>query len=302
MYEIILVPLDGSELAQIALPYAEKVAGRLGSQITLLYVSGTTEDKFHNMHQFYLQKMVENTRLEAERYLDNPESKTAKVEAAILLGDPAEEIVDFAEKGDIGLIVMSTHGRSGIKRWAMGSVADKVLRATNKPVALVRAKHTRPNDSQELILNRILVTLDGSKQGETVLAYIEELAFKLNTELILLQVVVPDYHIYSGGGQEYSVYSEQQLESAKALARDYLESLVVGLQQKGISAKSHVTFGTAADEIIKFADAVDAGLVAMSTHGRSGVSRWALGSVAERVLRAGNTPILLVRVPGSGTE
>lgn len=302
MYERILVPLDGSELAQIALPYAEKVAGRLGSNITLLYVRAATEDKFHNMHQFYLQKMTEDVKLEAERYLDNPKSKTIKVEAAILPGDPAEEIVDYAEKGGIGLIVMSTHGRSGIKRWAMGSVADKVLRATNKPLALIRAKHAHPDAPGKSILNRILVTLDGSKQGETVLPYIEELAFKLKSELILLQVVGTDYHIYSGGGQEYGVYSEQQLESTKALARDYLEGLVVGLQQKGITAKSHVTFGTAADEIIRLADAIDADMLAMSTHGRSGVSRWALGSVAERVLRAGNTPILLVRVPGSGTE
>lgn len=302
MYERILVPLDGSELAQIALTYAEKLAGRLGSRITLVYVSETAEDRYQHMHQFYLQKMIEATKHNAEGYIENPEIKEIKVDAVVLIGDPSEEIVVYGEKEDIGLIVMSTHGRSGIKRWAMGSVADKVLRATKQPLALIRAKHAYPDITGRAILGRILVTLDGSKQSEAVIPYIEELASKLRSEVILLQVIAPDYHIYTGAGQEYGVYAEQQLNSARALARDYLEELVTGMKQKGITAESRVTFGTAADEIIKFADALEAGLVAMSTHGRSGVSRWALGSVAERVLRAGSTPLLLVRTPGAGTE
>jgi nucleotide-binding universal stress UspA family protein len=106
LYERILVPLDGSELAQIALPYAEKLAGRLGSSITLLYVSSSTEDRYQHMHQFYLQKMVEATNQAAERYIESPGAKAVKVEATILAGDPAEEIVDYADKEDFGLIIM----------------------------------------------------------------------------------------------------------------------------------------------------------------------------------------------------
>jgi nucleotide-binding universal stress UspA family protein len=184
----------------------------------------------------------------------------------------------------------------------MGSVADKVLRATNQPLALIRAKHANTDVPDYKLLNKTLVTLDGSKQSEVVIPYIEELASRLKAEVILLQVVAPDYHIYTGGSQEYGIYSEQQMESVKAFSRDYLEEIVARLKQKGVAAQSEVRFGTAADEIIKFADAIDVSIVAMSTHGRSGVSRLALGSVAERVLRAGNTPLLLVRLPGAGTE
>ena len=133
MYERILVPLDGSELAQISLPYAEKLAKALGSQIILIYVSESDEDRYHHMHQFYLQQMVEAAKRDAERFQDRQEVGTIKVDSVITAGDPAEEIVEYASKQDIGLIVMSTHGRSGIKRWAMGSVADKVLRATVQP-------------------------------------------------------------------------------------------------------------------------------------------------------------------------
>ena len=303
MYERILVPLDGSELAQIALPYAEKLAGVLGSQLILIYVSESVDDQYHHMHQFYLQQMVEAAKQNAERYLDKQEGRTIKVDSVILIGAPAEEIVKYAGQEDIGLIVMSTHGRSGIKRWAMGSVVDKVLRATKQPLALVRAKGARPDMLGERnILSKILVTLDGSKESEAVIPYIEELASKLQAEVILLQVIEPDYHIYAAGGPEYGVYAEQQMESMKKFARDYLEEIITRLKQREVTAKAEIMLGTVAETIINFADQTNASLVAMTTHGRSGVSRWAFGSVAERVLRAGNTPLLLVRTPRAITE
>lgn len=303
MYERILVPLDGSELAQIALPYAEKLAGVLGSQIILIYVSESTEDRYNHMHQFYLQQMVEAAKQNAQRYLDKQDERTIKVDSMILVGDPAEEIVDYAGKEDIGLIVMSTHGRSGIKRWAMGSVADKVLRSAKQPMAIIRAKGARPDMLGERnILSKILVALDGSKESEAVIPYIEELASKLQAEVILLQVIAPDYHIYAAGGPEYGVYAEQQMESMKKFARDYLEEIITRLKRREVTAKAEIMFGTAAETILNFADQANVSMVAMTTHGRSGVSRWALGSVAERVLRAGNTPLLLVRTPGATTE
>ncbi len=303
MYERILVPLDGSELAQIALPYAEKLARALGSRIILIYVSELTEDHYNHMHQFYLRQMVETTKQDAEAFPDKQGLGTIKVESAILVGDPADQILGYAEKQDIGLIVMSTHGRSGIKRWAMGSVADKVLRAAKQPVALIRAKGARPDMVGERpLLSRIIVALDGSKESKAVIHYIEELASKLQSEVILLQVIVPEHHIYATGGAEYGVYNEQQLESMKKLGRASLEEIVTGLKQKGISARAEILLGPAAETIINFADQIHATLVAMTTHGRSGVSRWARGSVAERVLQAGNTPLLLVRSPGATTE
>jgi nucleotide-binding universal stress UspA family protein len=155
---------------------------------------------------------------------------------------------------------------------------------------------------ERTILSKILVALDGSKESEAVIPYIEELASKLQAEVILLQVIAPDYHIYAAGGPEYGVYAEQQIESMKKFARDYLEEIITRLKQRGVTAKSEIMLGTAAETIINFADQTNASLVAMTTHGRSGVSRWAIGSVAERVLRAGNTPLLLVRSPGAPIE
>jgi nucleotide-binding universal stress UspA family protein len=287
----------------MALPYAEKLARALGSRIILIYVSELTENQYNNMHQFYLRQMVETTKQDAEAFPDKQGLGTIKVESTVLVGNPADQILEYAEKQDIGLIVMSTHGRSGIKRWAMGSVADKVIRAAKQPIALIRAKGARPDMLVERpLLSRIIVALDGSEESKAVIPYIEELASKLQAEVILLQVIVPDYHIYATGGSGYGAYDEQQLESMKKLGRAYLEEIITGLKQRGVSARAEILLGTAAETIINFADQIHAGLVAMTTHGRSGVSRWALGSVAERVLQAGNTPLLLVRTREATTE
>ena len=299
MYEKILVPLDGSELAEVALPYAEELAGRLGSEITLVFVltpgSESVPDPYRRLHQYYIEKMVENTKEGAERYVKKPQGKAIKVEPRILVGNPAEEIVEYASKEDIGLIVMATHGRSGISRWALGSVANKVVRATERPVGLIRAKGARPDVRQKGILNKALVPLDGSKEGEAVIPYIEELASRLKAEVVLLQVLSTSYHVITAEGYGYVIYTDQQMESDKAFARDYLEKVGARLKRKGVIVKSEVRLGIAAEEIIKLADEMYADVVAMSTHGRSGVGRWVFGSVADRVLHEGNTPLLLVR-------
>jgi nucleotide-binding universal stress UspA family protein len=118
LYKRILVPLDGSELAQLTMPFAEKIAGRLGSQIMLLYVSESLEDSRNPEHQLYLQRMITVAKADIKQYTDKLKGKRIKVESEILVGDPASEIVDYAQKEDFSLIVMSTHGRSGIKRRA----------------------------------------------------------------------------------------------------------------------------------------------------------------------------------------
>jgi len=298
MYEKILVPLDGSELAEIALPYAEELAGRLGSEVNLLAVSESAETESYHEHLIYVERMVESTKRGIEMYLEKPHGRAIKVDSRILVGHPAEEIVDYADKADIDLIVMATHGRSGVRRWVLGSVADKVVRATKRPVALIRAKDTRPEIREKGILNKVLVPLDGSKESEAVIPYIEELASKLEAEVVLLRILEVNYEIFQASQLE-------QLESARVAAKDYIEKTAAQLKQRGVAASTEfreVMVSAAAEEIIKLADEIRVDLVAMSTHGRSGVSRWTFGSVADRVLHEGNTPLLLVRTPGASIE
>ena len=152
------------------------------------------------------------------------------------------------------------------------------------------------------MFERILVPLDGSKVGEAALPYVEELVSTLapsvKPEVTLLQVVSSlSYPVIAGEASVRVPYTGKELEQIKKKARSYLNKAGESLKSKGAIVKIKVATGKAVDEILKATDETKADLVAMSTHGRSGLSRWAFGSVTDRVLRAGNVPILMVRAP-----
>ena len=148
---------------------------------------------------------------------------------------------------------------------------------------------------------KILVPLDGSKVGENALPLIEELLSKMSPkvarEVTLFQAISSVAYPAASEGEFVGVaYTEKELAQRKKQAADYLEKTSEGLRRQDVVVETRVGVGSAADEIIKAADEIKADLIAMSTHGRSGLSRWALGSVTDRVLRAGSVPILVVRV------
>jgi nucleotide-binding universal stress UspA family protein len=252
----------------------------------------------------YTDQDIEQLKADTKKYLEKAGEALkgtgfhTKYEVAV--GDPAKEIVDYADEHDIGLIIMATHGRSGIKRWAIGSVADKVARYARQPVMIIRAKSDHRHAIKSGTLKKIIVPLDGSPASEAVIPYIGELADKLKAEVILFQAMADLYHLTSTGKVIIKVpYTEKEIEQFKADTIRYLEKVGERLKAKGISTKFEVTVGDPAEEIINLADKTGADLVAMSTHGRSGIARWALGSVADKVLHAGNTPLLLVRASGA---
>ena len=153
MREKIVVPLDGSRLAEVALPYAEEIAGKMGSEIILLSVLQSEEAHEYQKHQNYATKIVNVTKRHIEKYLEKSGSRAINIGTATRSGSPAEGILDYVGKGNSKLIVMATHGRSGLSRWAVGSVADKVVRATTKqPMILIRAKGSRPDIREKRIL------------------------------------------------------------------------------------------------------------------------------------------------------
>ena len=148
---------------------------------------------------------------------------------------------------------------------------------------------------------RILVPLDGSKVGEAALPLVEELVSKLSPELkaevTLLQVLSPTYYFVAGEGSAAVPYTEIEIEQIKNRAMGYLDKVGEGLRNKGAIVECKVGVGKAAEEIIKTTDEIDIGLVVMLTHGRSGLSQWAFGSVTAKVLRGGHRPVLMVRAP-----
>ncbi|MFC1915461.1 universal stress protein [Chloroflexota bacterium] len=149
---------------------------------------------------------------------------------------------------------------------------------------------------------RILVPLDGSKVGESALVHVEELvskmAPKVKTEVILFQVISSlTHYVIAGEASTQVPYTEKELGQIKERAKGYLNKAGEGLRSKGAIVKTKVATGKATEEIVKAADEVKASLIAMSTHGRSGLSRLTFGSITDKVLRTGTVPILVVRAP-----
>lgn len=277
MYNKVIVPLDGSPLAEVALPYAEEVAGKLGTKITLLTVMSSEEAEEYQNHQSYITRIADNTRRHVSKYVENPASKDIVVEAVTRSGNAAGGILNFTEKGYPSLIIMATHGRSGLSRWAVGSIADKIVRSTSlQPVMLIRAHGAHPDIRAKRILKRVLVPLDGSTESEAVIPFITEIARSLQMEITLLRVIPK-----SGN-------SQTDVET-------YLQNWCEQFNQEELTADFCMQTGAAADEIIDLADTLASDLVAMSTRGQTATSLWALGSVAHKVLLGGNTPLLLIK-------
>ena len=288
MFQRILVTLDGSKLAELARPYAEEIARALNSEVVLVSVCRPGESQYRNMHQLYLKQMAELMRANV---------KGAKVKGVVIDGRPAEEIINYAEKNGADLIIMTSHARTGIMPWSMGNIANKVMRRVSIPALLVKVADLKIEKGA--LLSRILIPLDGSEAGEATLPYVRELASKLQSEVFLRQVIPHGQHVHTIGGLDFFLYAEQQIESMKADANQYFEKARGKLSGIKGDVRTEVRVGDAAQEIIKFAQETNSRLVALSTHGHSGVRQWIFGDVAHKVLHASNTPILMVRASGT---
>ena len=151
------------------------------------------------------------------------------------------------------------------------------------------------------MIEKILIPLDGSEVAESVLLYVEELVPKLapglKVEVTLFQVLSPTYYVVAGEAGAPVPYTEMEIEQIKSRAMSYLDKVGEGLRNRGAIVECKVGVGKAAEEIIKITDEIAAGLVVMLTHGRSGISQWAFGSVTAKVLKGGHRPVLMVRAP-----
>ena len=188
---------------------------------------------------------------------------------------------------------MTTHGRSGFARWVMGSVADKVLRTSRRPLLLV---HMRDEGQiADVQLKRILVPLDGSPLAESVLPFVEDLAVGLDASLLLQSVIVPTAALYAGTLLPSTPPVLTEIEGGM---REYVNRVAKRLERAGIRVDTNVAIGYAAETILDAAKQGSADLIALSTHGRSGPERWVLGSVADAVVRHSDRPCLVIPARG----
>ena len=296
----ILVPLDGSRLAEQALSCALTLGQGLPAELILFRAVSIPSDVQDALDKADLDPdpLFEKLESEAGEYLEAMIRLVSKpglsLRQVVRRGLAADAILDYAEQMDVQFIVMASHGYTGIKRWRHGSVAERVLQKAGAPLLLVRARETGSTGLPEACpCRRILVPLDGSPLAEQVLPAVTRIAMALGCEVTLFQV--PTLYASSSLIGEWYMPRQDTFAIADEDARVYLERLAGELNQQGIPSATATGAGAVADCIIDHADANDLDLIAMCTHGRTGLARWALGSVADRVLRAGDKPILLVR-------
>ncbi len=300
MYTQILIPLDGSNTAEKVLPCARYFVAKFKIPVQLLAVVDIAEMVTHISADKarFVETMIENGVRSSENYLSEV-AKTfpgAEVKCTVEKGRAEEVIIEKGKTDREILITMATHGRSGLNRFLLGSIAEKVLRGAANPLLLVRA--TRPARSAvEATLKSIIIPLDGSELAESLLPMVAGVAEKLDVEVVLFRAYHIPYTPYANNESFYAGVSFSELiASARDEANEYLEKKVAELKKLGVKKVTCVSKeGIASDEIIVLGRETPDNLIAMCSHGRTGMERWVVGSVTETVVRHADEPVLVVR-------
>jgi len=296
MFEDLLVPLDGSSLAECVLPHAVALTRMFGGRVTLLRVLETLRPAERGRYVDPLDWHIR--KAEATAYLDGVLSRLRALEiearTALVEGQPAEQIIDYARSEKVSLILLASHGRSGLSGWNISSVVQKTILRAYVPTMIVRAYHTTPPDLDGLRYGNVLVPLDGSQRAECVLPLASVLTRSHASQLILAHVVCkPEVPRRSPLAKEEATLVDQITECNRREAARYFDQLrsrLSGSIETRLIVDRDVT--AALHEVIE-REHVD--LVVLSAHGYSGGSRWPYGSVALNLIAYGVTPLLIVQ-------
>lgn len=294
MYSAILVPLDGSTFGEAALPTAIELARRSGARLHLAHVRSewplmwgevpaNVDVPAWSGEEEYMRKAATQAHEELQH----------EVVSAILEPPEADALAGYISSRHIGLVVMTTHGRSGLSRAWLGSVATELLRHSPVPILLIRPPETgRP---APLDLQRILVPLDGSPRSQRILGPATELGRLTGARYTLLNVVRPTFVVgqYVPEGARVDAVG---LDRDRDRADQYLAEPAGLLREEGLNAEAVTLVDVQpAHAILRYADEIDADVIAMATHGYGALGRLAFGSVADKVVRGGQRPVLTVR-------
>lgn len=315
MYSQILVPLDGSDLAEHALPFAVTLSRALNCPVELLRIPVNQPANLGNEFDFtpiaYDSMCVEGRETECREYLDSVAEPVRKqginVSTKVRSGPASALIIEETLNDENTIVVMASHGRSGVARWIMGSVADAVLRESGGPLLLVRP--TIGEKTKDPHLDRIIVPIDGSVVAEQVLPHVTGLAKSLGLGVDLVRVTpsVAEYYRTASvnpiGGVPGNAnpYYEEFVKGVDVEAESYLKLIKGRLEGEGVtSIETHLLHGNPASVITDMARSNLGNLIMIATHGRSGIGRWALGSVADSIARQSGCPVFLIRAQEKG--
>ncbi|MFN2276032.1 MAG: universal stress protein [Candidatus Promineifilaceae bacterium] len=290
MFSRILVPLDGSALAESALSLAEQfIEGSEGRLILLRVVPYFTVLAADPLLYEEMNRLGEDEALAYLRSIRNELPDPGKADIVCQVGSAADSILQYSMENDVDLIVMSSHGRSGINRWVYGSVAERIMSQAPCPTLIINARQS----SREGAPSKILVPLDGSGLAEQALHPALDLAQLLDAELYLLSVTTSG-ELRIETASEAGAFAD--IENGEVVkAKDYLQDLAENLDYQKVNYDVEIASGSVAEAIMDYAAENGMELIIMSSHGRTGLKRWVYGSVAEKVLRGACCATMIVR-------
>jgi nucleotide-binding universal stress UspA family protein len=304
MYKNILVPLDGSDFGQQGLPMAISILEGASARLHLVHVTSSLIPEYASIPasgQLFDAAVIERElRDDMSWYLRGvaaslPDAVTSEV--ALLSGGAGDAIAAYAKENAVDLIVMATHGRGGLNRAWLGSVAESVVKESPAPVLLVR-----PGDGENgvtpsaLTSGPVLVPLQDMEFSGRIVPYARALAHSIGAAVVLLDVVIPLERRARVIEARLPDDDSRLVSDAIQRDRDYLEPIAEELRKDGLVVTVRVIEApSAAGAILKEAASIDASAIAMATHARRGVSRLLFGSVANKVVRGSTGPVLLFR-------
>jgi nucleotide-binding universal stress UspA family protein len=300
MHESIVVPLDGSTAAEHALPWAMSIAQQEGAALQLVRVHVPPTPVMVGSElasDVVLDSALRDIEL---KYLEDMSNRlsgatTVPVRHLLLEGTVAESVQDYARAVKAGLIVMTTHGRGAFIRFWLGSVADAIIRHSTVPTLLIRPLDEKAADlSTRPFIHRIVIPLDGSPLAERIIAPATQLGKAVGAQYDLVLVLDAVENIEALAQRKIRLPGGWFPEATEAKAESYLEQVAHRMRGHSfIVHKSVIEHGSAAGAILDYAKTISHSVIAIATHGRSGLKRLLLGSVADKIIRAATMPVLV---------
>ena len=290
MFHRLLIPLDGSDAAKVALVYAEAIPSERVRLLTVL----SDEDAGigfapSDLQREWRQEWQDSIGARLEELAEPLRARGRKIEAEVVFGSPAEWIETYSEDAD--LIIMTTHGRGGGERVFYGSVADRIARSAKTPVMLIRGGED-PIAAQAIV--RLVIGVDGSELSEQSLPLAGQLAKELDVPVLLVRVV--DFQQAALAAQLSATPSARYAgspDTVRESVETYLESLAGEFRKLGVEVETAVIDGSPA--LALHETTLPGDVLVLTSHGRGGLGRWMLGSVTEKLVREGSTPVVVVR-------
>jgi nucleotide-binding universal stress UspA family protein len=296
MFEHILLPLDGSTLAERVLPHAVALVKAFNSQLTLLRVIHNVEEDQNNIINPVDWQMRKS---EAEAYIKSVQDRLADIDVScnmkIIEGSPPQQIIEFARNEDVKLIILSSHGSSGVSAWNINSTVQKVLLRAFMPVMIIRAYKEDFDSLVGLKYNRLLLPLDGSKRAECILPLAESICDAQDSKVFLTHIIEePNLPRQTPIGEDVQSILEQLKEINFKEANTYLEQISNQFDPSHVETIIEYS-DKPSISIHNIIDREQVDLVMLSAHGYSGGSRWPYGKIALSFIVYGTTPLIILQ-------